>query len=320
VVGRVGPLVSVIIPCCNGGPWIRDALRSIEQQDVTELEVVVVNDGSTDDSADIVAREFPHATLVTTANRGASHARNVGTAMARGAFVQYLDADDVLAPGKLGVQMSALEAARADVAYGGWQELEDRADDGSVPGRVVDRQMGGEPEIELFTDFWCPPAVYLFRRQMIEQVACWNERLPIIQDARFALDCALRGGRFVYCPGVMAWYRVRGASSLSRRDPIGFVRDCLRNATEVEAWWVEHGGLSPARGAALVKVYGHVARASFEQDRPTFEVACQRLEGLSPGYVPAAPKRLAGAARVLGYRRAEAVAVWYRRAKRLLRP
>jgi hypothetical protein len=82
---------------------------------------------------------------------------------------------------------------------------------------------------------------------------------------------------------------------------------------------MEHGGLSCARRAALVKVYGYAARASFERDPPTFEVAYRRLEALNPGYVPAAPRHLAAAARALGYRRAEALAVWYRRAKRLLR-
>ena len=180
--------------------------------------------------------------------------------------------------------------------------------------------MDGEPEIELFTDFWCPPAAYLFRRRLIDQVGGWNERLPVIQDARFALDCALHGATFVYCSGVMARYRVHRATSLSRRDPIAFVRDCLRNGLEIEQWWMAHGGLSPTRRAALVKVYGHVARASFERDRETFEVARERLDELHPGYVPAHPRHLAVASRVLGYRRAEAVAVWYRRAKRLLRP
>jgi len=317
-VGGSGHLVSVIIPCFNARAWIRDALRSVAGQDVPELEVVVVDDGSTDDSADIIEREFERVALVRTGNLGASHARNVGTAMARGSFIQYLDADDLLAPGKLRVQVSALEASGADVAYGGWQELRCRAGERVATSRIVDGPMGGEPEIELFTDFWCPPAAYLFRREVIERVGGWNERLPIIQDARFALDCALRGARFVYCPGVMAQYRAQGSASLSGRDPVAFVRDCLRNANEVEAWWVEHGGLSPARRAALVKVYGYVTRASFERDRPTFEASCQRLEELSPGYVPAGPAHLAAAARALGYRRAEAVAVWYRRAKRLL--
>ena len=117
---------------------------------------------------------------------------------------------------------------------------------------------------------------------------------------------------------MMAHYRVHASSSLSGRDPIGFVRDCLQNANEIESWWMERGGISPARRAALVKVYSYVTRASFERDRATFESAYRRLESLSPGYVPANPWHLAAAAHVIGYRRAEAVAVWYRRVKRFL--
>jgi glycosyltransferase involved in cell wall biosynthesis len=311
--------VTVIIPCFNAGSWIRDALVSVASQGISGIEIVVVDDGSTDDSASIVQRECAEAVLVRTGNRGASHARKIGTERARGTFIQYLDADDRLAAGKLRVQLAALETTSADVAYGGWQELHDSPGAGASLGRVVDRCIEGEPELALLTDFWSPPAVYLFRREVIERVGGWNEGLPIIQDARFVLDCALNGARFVYCPGVMAHYRVHESSSLSRRDPIAFVRDCLRNAREVEAWWRRLGELSPARRAALVKVYGYVARASFVSDRPTFDTAYGYLEELSPGYVPEAPRHLAAAARVLGYRRAEALAVWYRRAKWLFR-
>jgi glycosyltransferase involved in cell wall biosynthesis len=312
------PLVSVIIPCFNAEAWIRDTLKSVADQGVRDVEIVVVDDGSTDNSASIVQREFERVVLVKTSNLGASHARNLGTEMARGLFYQYLDADDLLAPGKLRVQLSALETMNGDVAYGGWQELQGRASGGFLAGRVVDRLIEGEPELALFTNFWCPPAAYLFRREVVKQVGGWNENLPIIQDARFVLDCALHGARFVYCPGVMAHYRVHPFSSLSRRDPIAFVRDCLRNANEVEAWWMEQGGLSPERRGALVKVYSYVARASFARDRLTFEDAYRRLEVLSPGYMPTDPWHLAAVAHIVGYRRAEAAAVWYRRVKRFL--
>src|SRR5262249_51748217 len=144
--------------------------------------------------------------------------------------------------------------------------------------------------------------------------------LPIIQDARFVLDCALHGGRFVYCPGTMAYYRVHSGGSVSRRDPIGFVRDCLRNAIEVEAWLAQHGRMDEDHRQALLQVYGYVARASFKKDGLAFETAYQALERLKPGYIPEHPKALAIASRVLGYRRAESLALWYRRMKRLVRP
>src|SRR5690349_4839929 len=133
VVERATPVVSVIIPCFNGGEWIREALRSVADQDLKGVEVVVVDDGSTDDSAGIVQREFGYVTLERTSNLGASHARNLGTQKARGSFIQYLDADDMLAPSKLRAQISALEATGADVAYGGWEEFQDQTGTNRLP-------------------------------------------------------------------------------------------------------------------------------------------------------------------------------------------
>jgi len=214
--------------------------------------------------------------------------------------------------------LEALEKTGADVAYGDWQKLVKTLEGKYVKQDEVKRKLQN-PEIGLFTDFWCPPAAYLFRRSIVERVGGWNESLPIIQDARFALDCAFHGGRFAYCEGIMAYYRVHSAQSVSMRDPIGFTRDCLRNAIEIEMWWQEHGGIDEERRQALLKVYGYVAKASFVKDRLTFEGAYQALERLSPGYIPEGPKYLRLASQLLGYRRAEILALWYRRIKSLVR-
>jgi FkbM family methyltransferase len=305
----------VIIPCFNARNWILDALRSVVDQRLPRLETIVVDDGSVDGSAELVAREFPDVVLVRGEHRGPSAARNLGTSLSTGEYIQYLDADDVLAPGKLEVQLQALADHRADVAYGDWKELTSAV---VGQGRLIQRRMEGEPEIALFTDFWCPPAAYLFRRDIVEQVGGWKEELPVIQDARFALDCALFGGMFVYCPGVAAYYRVHTGGSVSTRDPIAFTRDCLHNACSVERWWNAHGGTDGRRRTALIRVYSQVARASFDADRPAFEVAYAALERLQPGFLPRQPRSLHMLARVTGYRRAEAVASRYRRAKRHL--
>lgn len=314
--------VSIIIPCYNARPWIRDTLHSVVAQRLDSLEgdsleVIVVDDGSTDGSDEIIRAEFGFVSLVRTANQGASHARNLGTSLATGAFLQYLDADDLLAEGKLRAQIDALEHSGADVAYGDWQNLV-RSENGFAPGQVVARALSQEPALDLFGAFWCPPAAYLFRRSIVDKVGGWNQRLPIIQDARFALDCALHGGRFVYVNGIMAHYRVHASGSLSRRSSQAFQRDAYRNAQEVEAWWCEHGGLTEARRRAVVSCLGYVARASYQRDQPTFEAAVADLERLSPGYAPAGPLHMKVASKLIGYRRAEGVAACYRRAKQSL--
>jgi glycosyltransferase involved in cell wall biosynthesis len=309
--------ISVIVPSFNARLWIVDTLNSVQSQSVPSLEVIVVDDGSTDGTSELLAVEFPSVRVVRTANLGPSRARNLGTSLSTGAFLQYLDADDILLPHKIRHQVDALDRSGADVAYGGWQELNVQADGSTVLGRLVEREIQKRAEIALITDFWCPPAAYLFRRRIVDKVGAWNERLPIIQDARFVLDCALHGGQFVYCPGVAALYRVHSAGSVSTRDPIAFVRDCLTNAQEVEQWWRERDGLDGERQNALQMVYQYTARASFERDKTTFVAACQRLAHLNPHYVPAGPWHFALAARFLGYPRAEALAWNYRKLKRV---
>jgi GT2 family glycosyltransferase len=313
--------VSVIVPCFNARKWICATLASIfdQEQALPDLEVIVVDDGSTDGSGRLVAEAFPGVRLVCTDNGGASHARNVGTALAHGQFIQYLDADDLLAPGKLETQLHILAETNADIAYGDWRELQTGPNGRAVSGRLVARRIEGEADIALLTDFWCPPAAYLFRRAIVDHAGAWDEQQSVVEDVRFVLACALGGASFVYCPGVAAAYRVHASDSLSIRDPVAFTRGCLRNAITVEEWWGRGGGLTRTRSAALLQVYGQVARASYGRDETTFETAYAALERLQPGYAPARPWHLALASRVVGYKSAEALAVHYRHAKRTLK-
>lgn len=103
------PSVSAIVPLFNGERTIGDALSSIFQQDYPELEVIVIDDGSTDASAAIV-REFPSVHLIQQENAGVAAARNRGIAAARGDLLAFLDQDDRWLPGKLRRQVEHLVA------------------------------------------------------------------------------------------------------------------------------------------------------------------------------------------------------------------
>src|ERR1700674_2423418 len=100
-------IVSVVIPVRDMGRYLGEALRSVLAQDYRPIEVIVVDDGSTDDSAE-VARSFPEVIYLSQSHRGASVARNAGIARSRGSFVAFQDADNVWVPNKLTLQMGWL--------------------------------------------------------------------------------------------------------------------------------------------------------------------------------------------------------------------
>jgi glycosyltransferase involved in cell wall biosynthesis len=104
-----GPLVSVVMPVYNGEAFLAEALQSVFAQDYTPFEVLVVNDGSADRSGEI-ARSFSGVRYFEQENEGASAARNLAIAHSSGEYVAFVDADDVIPPSKLSVQVGYLEA------------------------------------------------------------------------------------------------------------------------------------------------------------------------------------------------------------------
>src|SRR5437868_14667996 len=100
------PLVSILIPAYNAGPWIGDTIRSALDQTWPRKEIIVVDDGSGDQTLQ-VARQFAskNVSVVTQENQGASAARNRALSLSRGDYIQWLDADDLLSPNKIAKQM-----------------------------------------------------------------------------------------------------------------------------------------------------------------------------------------------------------------------
>lgn len=309
-------LISVIIPCYNAAPFLRDTLTSVMTQTGVDLQVIVIDDGSTDESAEIVAREFPTVELICGVHQGASRARNCGLERVRGEYIQFLDADDVLFPNKFSRQHEFLVETGADIVYSDWQYLVKQAEGAYSLTSGVISKMSAAPDIALFTGSWVVNHAYLFRREIVQRVGGFREDLPIIQDARFALDCALLDAQFVYLPGFVCAYRMH-RNQISR-NRAAFARDCFTNARQVQEWWCLHGGISPDRRTALVQVYGDIARMSYSVARATFWDAYHALLELQPDYLPSAPRELKWAARVLGYPRAEAVAGAYRQVKQTM--
>jgi glycosyltransferase involved in cell wall biosynthesis len=110
------PLVSVVIPCWNARHLVGDAIASALAQEYPHVEVIVVDDGSSDGSLDVIRSFGTRIRWESQTNRGGGAARNRGLAMARGELIQFLDADDLLMPEKLSIQVPYLLVGDCDIA------------------------------------------------------------------------------------------------------------------------------------------------------------------------------------------------------------
>jgi glycosyltransferase involved in cell wall biosynthesis len=170
-----GPLlVSIVIPVFDGERFLADAIRSVLAQRHRPIEVIVVDDGSSDDSAGIAYRVGAPVRVWRQANAGPPAARNRGLALARGTIVGFLDADDVYAPDKLALQIPRLEAhPECDLVLGGIQYLD-------LVGQEVtsDAVFAALPGDHVALALGCG----LFRRSLFDRVGTFDETLRYCDD------------------------------------------------------------------------------------------------------------------------------------------
>src|SRR6266850_864483 len=114
-------LVSILIPVYNAEAFVAEAIQSALDQTWPAKEIIAVDDGSTDRSAEVLKSFAPRIRTIEQENRGASAARNRALSEAQGEFIQFLDADDLLAPDKIEIQINRLsEEDPHCVAFGAW--------------------------------------------------------------------------------------------------------------------------------------------------------------------------------------------------------
>lgn len=303
-------VVSVIVPCYNADASIAAALESALAQDVS-VEVLVIDDGSTDNSL-AIAREFePRVRVVSGANRGVSLARNTGIAETGSEWVVFLDADDMLEPNTLAQRIATAKAKAASVVISDWQEMHDDGFGRLVVGahKNIDWQaIEADAEVATATSVWATTSAILYNRAIVEKIGGFRRDLPIIQDARFLFDAAYNGARFAHFPHVGARYRV-SSKSLSRRAPVQFWHDVLTNGTQIETLWRARGVLSPQQSVALAGIYDAAARGLFEAESMDYFKAVTQQHALKHP-VPIHPRIAAPLARAVGLRRARQIFSW----------
>jgi hypothetical protein len=213
------PLVSILIPCHNAAPWLRATLESALAQTWTEKEIILVDDGSTDGSVAIAQTYAPAVQVLTQANRGASSARNHARRVARGALLQYLDADDLLTPDKIERQMelSARPGNQDCLISGEWARFYgDPATARAQPDRLWRDWDAVEWQICALTDnAMIHPAAWLVPKALSEAAGVWDETLTMNDDGEYFCRVRFAARRVLFCPGSRTLYRSGVPGSLS---------------------------------------------------------------------------------------------------------
>lgn len=221
----ITPLVSLIIPVFNKGSFLRETLNSALAQTYSNIELVLINDGSTDDSFEILREyELKYAEkvrLIDSVNNGVSAATNLGIQEADGEYIQFLDADDLISPDKIERQIRLLTGKGPEViATCDWVIFKDDIrQQKRVPYGVFQDFNSG---LDLLLRFWNnqemhQPAVYLTHRDLIHKVGPWDETLTINQDGEFFTRVLLHTDQVLYEPKGKVYYRTPGITNVSQQ-------------------------------------------------------------------------------------------------------
>jgi len=214
------PLVSVLVPAYNAARWIEETLRSALDQTWSRKEIIIVDDGSSDNTARVVrSHECSFVKLVAQENQGAARARNRALSLAQGDYIQWLDADDLLAPDKVARQMeAALEASPRIVFSSSFATFHvDPSRASLLPGPLWKDLFPAEWITQKFANnSWMNPAVWLVSRELTGAAGPWNPELSRDDDGEYFCRVVAASEFVRFVPEARSYYRQWNAASLSR--------------------------------------------------------------------------------------------------------
>jgi glycosyltransferase involved in cell wall biosynthesis len=292
-------LVSIIIPVYNAERYLAEAIQSAINQTWDNTEIIVVDDGSRDRSLQI-AKSFTSTKVIVIgrANAGASAARNAGLKSAKGSFIQFLDADDLLAPDKISQQMAVLNNREDCVAFGGTIHFMDGTnpyelkhdvieDEGIDPVYFLQRLYGGVL-IEGGKEGMIQPNAWLTPRALIEKAGYWNEQLTVDDDGEFFCRVILASKKILYTTKAINYYRkFTNRTSLSGQKNYEAYKSAL-DANELKFTHLKNASADKQTNIALAKLYTEYMVGVYPRYPDLYNIAKKRLQQLPKiNYVPA---------------------------------
>lgn len=217
---KSGPLVSVCIPAYNAGKYIAESVDSVLKQTFTNWELIIVNDGSTDDTS-IVLKQFadPRISIHQQENGGQCAAANKAFSLSKGRLIKFMDADDMISPGFIAEQVKRVGDSEDVVASAAWGRFyndsintfklnEDVITNDCKPIDWLVSSMDGKQAM-----MQC--ALWLIPRVVLEKSGLWDERLSLVNDFEFITRVLLHANEIRFAPNTVLYYRSGISNSLS---------------------------------------------------------------------------------------------------------
>ncbi len=221
------PLVSVIIPVYNCEKYVEETLTSLLSQDYPHLEIIAVNDGSSDNSLEIISKYKDQISIITQENAGQSAALNKGWQIAKGSLLGYLSSDDILYPNAISTLVEALNNnPTASTVYCDYNLI----DTTSVAIRAV--KAPDFDEKDLIENMICQPGPgALFRKSAFTKAGGWNTQLKQMPDYDFWLRMN-RFGPLIHVTKNLAGFRVHEESQTFKKMPYNNSNEPVKVMTE----------------------------------------------------------------------------------------
>jgi hypothetical protein len=317
------PLVSILIPAYNAERWIAETIRSALGQTWPRKEIIVVDDGSTDQTLSIV-RRFASKTIsvVSQENQGVCAARNRAYELCQGDYIQWLDADDLLSPEKIAKQMEVAEQSQSK-----------RTLLSSAWGYFIFR-VGKARFVR--TSLWCDlsptewllrrweenlhmnPATWLVSRELTDAAGRWDTRLlgGGTDDGEYFCRVILASNGIRFVPDARVFYRITGSGSLSHIGRSNKKMESLLLAMQLEIGHVRSLDESERSRAACVN-YLQTWLSTFYPDRPDIVKQLEQLASTLGGQLKASRLswKYAWIERLFGFAAARHAQLYYNRAK-----
>ena len=204
------PLVSVLMPLYNKSAYIADAIESVLNQTYPTIELIIIDDGSTDDGLNIATRYISEKVFVYSQdNQGASAARNAAFKKCKGEFIQYLDSDDLLHPEKVNEQMKRVKDSSLTIATSHWQYFVDNTISEKQGNSTLFRDFDNVTDFLLKTMYQgFPIHSWLIPRLIVEKAGNWDEKISIFDDKDFIMRVISVSECVKFCHLSYCYYRM----------------------------------------------------------------------------------------------------------------